>query len=50
MVLIIATIKITGLKDVFTAGYEPESSKEKSGLNSDKSTLLLDGTPATLKE
>jgi hypothetical protein len=49
-VLSIATINLTGLKDVFTAGYEPESPKQKSGLNSDKSALLSDGTPTTFKE
>jgi hypothetical protein len=35
---------------VFTVGYEPESSKQKSGLNSDKSALLSNGTPATFKD
>jgi hypothetical protein len=34
-----------GMNDVFTAGYETESTKHKSGLNSDKSALLSDGTP-----
>jgi hypothetical protein len=34
-----------GMNDVFTAGYDPESTKHKSGLNSDKSALLSDGTP-----
>ena len=50
MVLRTATIMLTELKAVFTAWYEPESSKQKSGLNSDKSALLSGGRPATFKE
>jgi len=49
MVLRTATINLMGLKDVFTAGYEAESSKQKSGLNSDKSAILSHGTPALSK-